>query len=157
MNQPGVSGTDATSLRKETQLSVPQVQSPVCWYHPWIDLTSPALPDEEKDRKKIQGFVFCCQYDSAPVPANYSGTLCRKRKESVVILKENSWALAGRTNECQHFWNLFLDGGLFENDFKVLGICLFLEGQLFIPGMCLQVNPPVTNGLEAESKQCFLL
>lgn len=43
----------------------------------------------------------------------------------------------------------------FQKCLKVLGI-FFLEGQVFIPGTCLQVNPPVTNGLRVKSKQYLL-
>lgn len=59
-NEPAWCQRDnATSPKTSTQLSVPQVQSPVCWYHPWIDLTSPVLPDEEKGEKKsFQGLPF---------------------------------------------------------------------------------------------------
>lgn len=48
----GVSRTDTPSPKTGTQPPVPQVQFPVCWCHPWIDLTFPILPSEEKRGKK---------------------------------------------------------------------------------------------------------
>lgn len=118
-NEPAWCQRDnATSPKTSTQLSVPQVQSPVCWYHPWIDLTSPVLPDEEKGEEEafrdcLLSLVWLCP---PPNLQNYSSIICRKRNQSVLIFKENSWALAKEQMKCQHFWNLYLGGSPSEND-----------------------------------------
>ena len=84
----------------------------------WLSFSSSPWWRKGIEKKTSGMHVFGFHYDSAPKPAKLLWPVCRKRNQSVLIVKENSCALAGRTNECQHFWNLFLDSGLFENDLR---------------------------------------
>ena len=84
----------------------------------WLSFSSSPWWRKGTEKKTSGMLVFDFHCDSAPKSAQLLWSVCRKRNQSILIVKENSCASAGRTNECQHFWNPFLDRGLFENDLR---------------------------------------
>ena len=84
----------------------------------WLSFSSSPWWRKGIEKKDFRDACLWFPLWLSPKPAKLLWPVCRKRNQSVLIAKENSCALAGRTNECQHFWNLFLDSGLFENDLR---------------------------------------